>query len=429
MEKITITQGRKIRVYRWVLLVLLTLCISALAGFLLYQLDSRIPSTIYLRAGVDQDLNLGIPATGEIRAVAGLRESNIPKGAVTIDLSGPVNMQTGQVEAFDMKVCLFGIIPVKKVDIRVIEDTELIPVGVPVGIYMQSDGILVVGIAEFQTFEGENVSPAKDILKSGDYIQKVNGKTVETKEELIHEISGCKGNKVTLFVKRDTQQIEVTMLPQKNSEGVYKAGIWVRDNAQGVGTMTYLDGSGNFGALGHGITDVDTGLVIDIQGGTLYQTEIVNLKKGSNGEPGEMTGRIIYADQFILGEIRANSSRGIFGTCNTQGMELGEIRPVPIGLKQEIHLGKAQIISTIENEPEYFDIEITKLHLDHDNVNRGIEIKVTDPDLIERTGGIVQGMSGSPILQDGKIIGAVTHVLVHDPSKGYGIFIENMLEE
>ena len=217
-------------------------------------------------------------------------------------------------------------------------------------------------------------------------------------------------------------------MPKQNSEGAYKIGIWVRDNAQGVGTMTYIDGEGNFGALGHGVTDVDTSTLMMVEDGTLFRTEIISIKKGKVGDPGEMTGMIIYNDNYILGNIDYNGTEGIFGNCNEKALELCTEKALPIGLKQEIVEGAAQIYCCVGKEPKYYQIEITKVQLDHDNINRGIELLVTDPELLELTGGIVQGMSGSPIIQDGKIIGAVTHVLVNDPTRGYGIFIENMLE-
>ena len=192
--------------------------------------------------------------------------------------------------------------------------------------------------------------------------------------------------------------------------------------------MTYIDSQGNFGALGHGINDIDTSTLMHMEDGTLYSTSIVDIRKGTDGNPGEMTGMIVYSDENILGNITSNSSRGIFGVCNSQALALGTREALPIGLKQEIVKGPAQILCTVENEAKYYDVEITAVHLDHDNVNRGIELTVTDPELLSLTGGIVQGMSGSPIVQNGKIIGAVTHVLVQDSTKGYGIFIETMLE-
>lgn len=402
-------------------------CLALLgAGYLsLYQ---QVPSVIRIKAGMEQSLDLGLPMTARVVAVSDQGSSNIPKEAVTIDLGSPVTLKADELENFLMNVKLFGWIPFKQVGIQVIEDQELIPVGVPIGIYVETDGLLVIGIGEFEGEDGAVCSPARYILKSGDYIRELNGETVTDKNEFIKRIEESNGEDVVLTIEREEQITEVKIKPCKNQNGKYKIGVWIRDNAQGVGTMTYVDADGNFGALGHGINDVDTSTLMEMVDGTLYQTQIVSIKKGENGDPGEMTGMIIYSEDRILGDITANSAQGIFGTCNQKAMNLITGEPVPIGLKQEITKGPAQILCTVDKTPQYFDIEILAVHLDHDNINRGIELKITDPELLAATGGIVQGMSGSPIIQNGKIVGAVTHVFVNDPTKGYGIFIENMLE-
>lgn len=419
---------RRYRIYRRCLCAALTLSCMALFGLCYYYVDSSIPSVLHIRAGQEETLDLGIPAKGDIVSVSGQGESNIPQGAVTIDLNQSVTVKTGGIQEYLMQVKLFGFLPFKQVGIQVIEAQELIPVGVPIGIYVKTDGILVVGAGEFVGEDGVNYSPCKYILKSGDYIQKVNGETVTEKDDFIKRIEDSGGKEVILAVERDGEVMEVKVKPVRSQSGDYKIGVWVRDNAQGVGTMTYIDSQGNFGALGHGINDVDTSTLMDMDDGTLYQTEIVSIRKGTNGNPGEMTGMIVYADDRVLGDITSNSKQGIFGNCNERALALASQEPLPIGLKQEIEEGYAQILCTVDGTTRYYDIEITAVHLDHDNINRGIELKVTDPELIQITGGIVQGMSGAPIIQNGKFIGAVTHVLVQDSTRGYGIFIENMLE-
>lgn len=432
-EMIILLQGwkgriKRYRIYRYCLCVALILCCAALGGLGYYYVDSSIPSVLHVRAGQEQSFNLGIPAKADIVSVSEQGESNIPQGAVTIDLNQTVTMKTGGLNEYLMEVKLFGFLPFKQVGIQVIEDQELIPVGVPIGIYVKTDGVLVIGAGEFVGEDGVSYSPCKYILKSGDYIQKVNGEPVTEKDDFIRRIEESGGNEVVLTVERDGQSIETRVKPVRNQSGDYKIGLWVRDNAQGVGTMTYIDSKGRFGALGHGINDVDTSTLMDMDDGTLYQTEIVSIRKGANGNPGEMTGMIVYSDERILGDITSNSARGIFGVCNERALSLAGQEPLPIGLKQEIQEGYAQILCTVDGTTRYYDVEITAVHLDHDNINRGIELKVTDPELIKITGGIVQGMSGAPIIQNGKFIGAVTHVLVQDSTRGYGIFIENMLE-
>lgn len=424
------TQKKRLRLYRYSLCCALVVSCLVLGGLGYYTMYNRIPSIIRIRAGAEEFLDLGIPGKAEVVSVSEQGASNIPKGAVTIDLNQPVTLKSADIlDNCKMEVKLFGFIPFKQMGIQVIQDQELVPVGVPIGIYVKTDGILVIGVGEFTGDDGVTYSPAKYVLKSGDYIQKLNGETVAEKDDFIQRIEECGGSEVVLTVARDGEVMDVLVHPVRNQNGAYKIGVWVRDNAQGVGTMTFIDSEGNFGALGHGINDVDTSTLMDMDDGTLYQTEIVSIKKGTSGTPGEMTGMIVYSRDRILGDIKSNSVQGIFGVCNDKAQALATQEPLPIGLKQEIKKGQAQILCTVDGTPKYYDIEITAIHLDHDNVNRGIELKVTDEKLLAITGGIVQGMSGAPIIQDGKFIGAVTHVLVQDSTRGYGIFIENMLSE
>ena len=420
---------RRYKIFRGCLFAALAVSCTLLAGVLYYAIDSRIPSVIHVRAGQEQSFQLGVPAKAEILGVSEQGSSNIPEGAVEIDLSRTVTMRAALDSSYQMQVKLFGFLPIKQVGIQVIEDQELIPVGMPIGIYVKTDGVLVVGTGEFKGADGVTYSPSRNILKSGDYIREMNGEPIEQKDDFIARVEKNGNQEIVLTVEREGTLTELCVKPVMDASGKYKIGAWVRDNAQGVGTMTYIDADGHFGALGHGINDVDTSTLMHMENGTLYQTDIVDIKKGTVGKPGEMTGMIVYSNDRILGEITANSARGIFGECNEKALGMVCREPLPIGLKQEIEEGPAQILCTVQdNTARYYDVEITAVHLDHDNVNRGIELTVTDSELLQLTGGIVQGMSGSPIVQNGKFIGAVTHVLVQDSTRGYGIFIENMLE-
>lgn len=415
-------------IYKYSLCASLIAAVVAAMGFGYYVVDGSVPSVLYTRAGEDLSFSLGVPAKAEVVGVSVQGESNIPEGAVTINLADQVTMSTEGMDSYSLQVKLFGLLPLKQMDIRVVEDQELIPVGAPVGIYMKTEGILVVGVGEFTDINGMECSPSKYILKSGDYILKVNGRSVGKKSNFVDMVTNCNGEALILNIERNGEIFNLSVEPKQDESGVYKIGLWVRDNTQGVGTMTYIDSEGNFGALGHGITDIDTSALMDINDGTLYETEIVSIKKGMSGNPGEMTGMITYSDNHILGDITENSEKGIFGKCNETAVELFSTQEaLPIAFKQEIEKGPAQILSTVDGYTDYYDVEITAIHLDHDNVNRGIELEVTDEELIALTGGIIQGMSGSPIIQNGKIVGAVTHVLVQDPTRGYGIFIEEML--
>lgn len=420
-------RAKRRRIYRTCLCAVLIFSCIAFGGTGYYYLYYSIPSVIRIKAGMEQSFDLGVPFKGDLVSVSDQGVSNIPEGAVTIDLNRPVTLKADALKDYQMMVKLFGFLPFKQVGIQVIEAQELTPVGIPIGIYVKTNGILVIGVGEFDGQNGVICSPAKYILKSGDYIQKLNGVEVAEKDDFIRRIEETGGAEVVLTVERDGQVLDLKVKPERNQNGAYKIGVWIRDNAQGVGTLTFVDADGNFGALGHGINDVDTSTLMEMNDGTLYETEIVSIKKGASGSPGEMTGMIVYSEDRILGDIHSNSIQGIFGTCNQKGMNMVTEKPLPIGLKQEIVEGPAQILCTVDGCAQYYNVEITAVHLDHDNVNRGIELKVTDPELLAITGGIVQGMSGAPIIQNGKFIGAVTHVLVQDSTRGYGIFIENML--
>ena len=292
---------------------------------------------------------------------------------------------------------------------------------------METDGILVLGSGRITGEDGLNYEPVNNKLKSGDYILAVNGKMLSRKNELIEEIQNCNGKDITLLVRRNNEKITVRVTPVKTSSGSYKIGAWIRDNTQGIGTLTFLTADGQFGALGHGITDIDTGVLMNIKAGSIYRAEIMSIIKGKEGEPGELIGMIRQSDRHRLGAITNNTMQGIFGKIG-KGYEdnLGQ-KPLRIGLKQEVTRGKAKILCTVDDKVEEFDIVIESIDISNSNQSKGIVLRITDERLLEKTGGIVQGMSGSPIIQNDKIIGAVTHVFIQDSTKGYGTFIENMV--
>lgn len=304
----------------------------------------------------------------------------------------------------------------------------LIPGGMPIGIYMETDGVMVLGTDEIKSSDGSAASPAKHLVKDGDYIVGIDEEEVENKQELIEVMQNLSKKTVILHLRRKMEYIDVKIHPAKDEEGKYKLGIWVRDNVQGLGTITFLNANSEFGALGHGIHDVDTSELLEISEGTLYETSIQNIKKGQNGSPGGMEGIIVYNHYNVLGSITSNTETGIYGKIDRVDKVFKNQEAYPAASKEEIKTGKAYIRCAVSGEVKDYEIQITKIDLHPGEVNKGIEIRVTDEELLRITGGIVQGMSGSPILQDGKIVGAVTHVFVQDSTKGYGIFIENMLE-
>lgn len=322
---------------------------------------------------------------------------------------------------------LLGYIPFKEVKVTPVDDQEVYASGSTIGIYMETDGVLVIDTGEIQDQNGEIKEPAKNIVRQGDYIVSFNGQKISTKRELISDIAELDGNAVTLEVSREGESIPVSVTPVKDTKGDYKLGIWVRDDTQGIGTLTYVDQNGNYGALGHGISDIDTAQLLNIRKGALYKAQIIAINKGTKGNPGELAGFIRYDDRNILGTIEVNSKNGIYGQF-TQTAESGiTLKKMPIAHKQEVKTGSAAILCSVDGQVKEYDAEIKRIDLNHEDTNKSFVIQITDEELLEATGGIVQGLSGSPVLQDGKVIGAVTHVFVQDSTSGYGIFIENML--
>jgi len=323
---------------------------------------------------------------------------------------------------------VMGVIPFKNVKITPVERKNLMVSGSTVGIYLETDGVLVVDTGEILSDSGTLLEPAKNIVQPGDYIVAFNEQKVTSKRQLMDDLSGLDAQKVTLRVQRNGEEIPLSVTPVKDSQGDYKLGLWVRDDTQGIGTLTYVDEKGGYGALGHGISDVDTGELLSIDAGDLYRAEILSIRKGAKGMPGELAGLIRYDKSNVIGSIRGNTSKGIYGTLNPVDDSIS-LREMPIGYKQEMEIGPASILCCLGEGVQEYEAEITKIDMNHEDTNKSFVIRITDEELLEKTGGIVQGMSGSPVVQNGRIVGAITHVFVQDASTGYGIFIETMLEQ
>lgn len=396
-----------------------------------YYIDKKIPDKISIVADEAGEFLLGLPLQStlisESEEVAIGNGSNIPSGAVKLSGKQKVTLYSSDLGSYHIGVNLFGL-SVKDIQVDVVEQQMALPCGLPAGIYLKSDGVMVIGTGEIKTKSGDIEEPALGILKSGDYIETVNGKSIATQSELFTALEKNGKEAVELGIRRNEEELTVRIDPVESEDGNYKLGVWVREDTQGIGTVTYVDMNGNFGALGHGISDSDTGELVEIVNGNLYDTEIMGIEKGKAGSPGVMAGVIYYGNQSKVGEIEENTPCGIFGNVNEKFIRRISTEPVEIGFKQEVQKGKASILSAVSGELEEYEIEILKIDTNPSNDNKGLVIKVTDETLLELTGGIVQGMSGSPILQNGKLIGAVTHVFVQDSTKGYGIFIEDMLK-
>lgn len=300
--------------------------------------------------------------------------------------------------------------------------------GIPIGIYMETKGILIIGTEEIKNKNGELCEPAKYIVKEGDYITAINDINVQSKAELIEAVDDLKAEEVVLSVRRNHTEMDVKFDCVEVDNDIYKLGIWVRDNAQGLGTLTYISTDSKFGALGHGIHDVDTGELLEISDGDLYKASIRGVQKGRAGAPGGLEGVIVYNSYNMLGTIEMNTENGVYGTVERMDKLLEKQEVVEVCKKEDVQCGPAVIRCQVDGKVEEYDIKIIRVDIYSRSENKSIVLQVKDKELLEKTGGIVQGMSGSPIIQNGKLVGAVTHVLVNDPTRGYGIFIENMLE-
>lgn len=319
---------------------------------------------------------------------------------------------------------LFGVIPVKQIEVETVEQKLLVPCGNPFGIKLNTDGVLVIGTGEIKTENGVRC-PAKEAqICEGDAIVSINGKTVFTNED-IEDIVSSSSDALSVTIRRDNKEKTVKLCPCVDTSGIRRVGLWVRDSSAGIGTVTYYDPqTSEFGGLGHPICDVDTGEIMPLLTGEVVKVEINDIVKGVEGDPGELKGN--FVSHFSSGIVSANDETGVYGKLYKNP---SNNKALPIGLRQEVKAGKATIYTTIEGStPKEYSIEIEKISISDNYKTKNMIIKVTDVELLAKTGGIVQGMSGSPIIQDGKIVGAVTHVLVNDPTKGYGIFIENMLD-
>ena len=324
----------------------------------------------------------------------------------------------------EYNVTLFGIIPIKKIYVREIDKIKVTPCGTPFGVKLLTDGVMVIDIKDVLC-ENEIKSPAKEAgLKIGDVITSVDGNKISSNSELKEVVSSSEGKSLRLKYKRNFEKYETKLKPAYSvKDDKWIAGLWVRDSSAGIGTITFCTENGVFGGLGHPICDVDTGNILPLGRGEIVDAYINDIKHGSAGSPGELCG--IFSNNESIGNVKINDDCGLFGRL-IKPIKIHE--PVLIGLKQEVKTGKATIYSTIFGDvPQSYDIEIESI--DFNQNNRNYVVRITDQKLLKKTGGIVQGMSGSPILQNGKLVGAITHVFINDPTRGYGVFAETMVEK
>ena len=320
---------------------------------------------------------------------------------------------------------LFGVIPIKDVEVTSVNTPLLTVGGNPFGIKLLMDGVMVVGVG---AVDGGR-SPAEEAgIRTGDIIVSVNGEDINSNVQLQDaiQISDGSSSEIPVIINRNGIESVLNLEPVfSEADGSYKAGMWVRDSSAGIGTITFYEQeSGCFGGLGHPICDIDTGEIIPISRGEVVPVSINGVKKGVAGSAGELQG--CFTSDKACGSLSSNNIYGVFGTLDKSP---NSTQPIPMGLKQDVHTGSATIMTTVDGtEPEEYSIEIEKIDYKNSEGSKNMIIRITDEKLLAETGGIVQGMSGSPIIQDGKLIGAVTHVFVNEPERGYAVFSENMYE-
>ena len=398
-----------LRIFFKCVFILALLLDTAVFGAVIY-LNGSISDNYKIKKGDGLTFNTAVPITAEYE---GLKLSQTGK-----------TEQIG--EEFDVKLKAFGIIPFSTVNVEVVDELHVSVLGTPFGMKLYTDGVLVIDITTVETVSG-SISPGEDAgVKKGDYILSADGKQVLTNEELSAAVAASGGNRIKLVIKRGGTQKTVYVTPALSKEtNSYRIGLWVRDSSAGIGTLTfYSPATGIVCGLGHGVCDEDTGDLLELKNGEIVSAEIVSVEKGSSGSPGQLKGRFTYG---TIGKIDCNSEKGVYSVLKGK---LGFSRLIETALKQEVRDGDAQILCTVDGrEPQLYSCRIKKRSSAYLSATQNMTVTVTDPELLKLTGGIVQGMSGSPILQNGKLIGAVTHVLIDDPTTGYAIFAENMLKE
>lgn len=327
-------------------------------------------------------------------------------------------------QGYKASLKLMGIIPVKNVKVNINNPKKVSLQGTPFGIKIFTDGVMVVGTSAVITEKGA-INPAEKAgIEIGDVIISINGKKVTNNKQVATVIEQSKGKELNLTLKRNDKEYCAKLGAVLSADDrLYKAGMWIRDSSAGIGTLTYTDKSNNsFAGLGHGICDVDTGNIIPLSNGEIVPVILTDIKKSYQGAPGELKG---FLDEGVIGSLKYNSPMGVYGTL-TENNKSGY--DYPIAAKYQVKEGAAKVLTTLPGrETKFYDCYIEKVNYDEKNLTRNLIIKITDKELLEHAGGIVQGMSGSPIVQNGKFIGAVTHVFVNTPQLGYGIFAENMV--
>ncbi len=346
--------------------------------------------------------------------------------AENIKLNSFYTAKISNADSKNADIMAFGIIPAKSAKLTLSTRRYMVVSGDVFGIKLYTKGLIVTQVGKVKTIKDTVIPGADAGLKNGDMIISVNGKRVTQNTQLEDAVKKSNGKALKLVVKRNQEKLNLNIKPEiDKNDGVYRIGVWVRDSCAGIGTMTFYDrNTGVFAGLGHAVCDVDTGQLMPLSDGEAMSADIKGCYKGVNGNPGELCG--VFTGKSI-GNLTENHTTGIYGKLDDFDKNA---QVMPVAQKQEVKEGAAQIVSTVDKKgPRYYDVEITKIYSSKNSLQKNMSVKITDDRLIKKTGGIVQGMSGSPIIQNGMLVGAVTHVYVNDSLQGYGVFAENMVDE
>lgn len=421
--------------YRRCLIAALIINLIVLIGYGFYCYKQQIPKNIRIRTGEEEKISMLLPFSASIvteedsLGVLEINHKPLEKGTIKIDLADSFSVKALEKTKATVELKLFGIIPLKKVEINAVTPQSVIVGGSAIGLHVETDGILVLGTTTVTAADKTVCEPCKNRLRTGDYLLKVNNTELRKKEDLVDVLKCCAGETLRFQIRRNGEITSTEIKPVKGTDETYKIGAWIRDDTQGIGTLTFITQDGYFGALGHGISDVDTGGLITVKTGGCYFANIIRVVQGKAGTPGEMSGYIRKTEENLIGSVEKNTSHGVFGKIkeNCELVSFGEC--FEIGLKREVTKGRAYILCELEGKIEKYEVEIEKVDYTNNKHSKGLVLRITDERLLSVTGGIVQGMSGSPIIQNNKLIGAVTHVFISNPQKGYGILIEDMIME
>lgn len=389
-----------------------------------------IPGRITILTGEDYILSVKIPLQAHCKS--GFLTVSNSHAKTAGGLEKPYTIKAIEEGEAELNLRIFGIIPFKTVQVRSIDSQKVIASGAPIGIKLKTNGIIIINVSGVVLKDGTKVMPADEAgLIAGDILKKAGGKDLSSISDLIEVVKKSGGEPIEITYLRQNTEYRTRITPVKSGDDdEYKLGIWVRDSSAGIGTLTFIDPESKiYGALGHGINDIDTGSLLQVGSGSLLESTIQGIKKGLKGSPGELEGEFLNNPR-VLGDIRLNCDFGIFGKIDDKKFNKDWGRLVEIGPHSTVKVGKATILACIDkNNVEEFEIEIQRIARSDLSSTKNMVLRITDQRLLDITGGIVQGMSGSPIMQDGRLIGAVTHVFINDPMRGYGVFIESMLDK